>query len=506
MNEINRDIRCYVTNAGLEAEREALANGTELKITSMVIDAELLPDNHDPKSLTAVLNAADTPYPVMVKNDASLGALAIIGDIPSSAGTFEINGFGWVTNTGVLYAYARGMGDVKRPAEAGQNDVLRIETEIKTENASVISHTYDDSQIYTTHFELNEVMQLHLANNNPHPQYMHNDEHATQSEAEALTSAAKWMSPLRWKQAFLSRLSNAFNGTRQDYAVSEKALNDGLTDAIKQLHETGWGSDQPRTITNFNDNPETWSDGSAVLFRCISSTSNKPDDKVGVGMLFRYMKLENSPYLVAYHATDGSVYTATWDTANNQWIELSQSVTNNNLETFVTPITKSIMNKYGLSGRAPTAVEFGISSNDFNDITEDCQHLTITGTWNNTPWGDGAVVTAQLTVYRRKFDAGAAVVQLLHAQDGQIYHRMGSGVPITFPESWNKLLFASDAQDLPYDPTRTYKQNESCVDFDDATGEMTRYISYYPGDNKGHDPQDPTNRRWSINSSSTTRR
>lgn len=49
-------------------------------------------------------------------------------------------------------------------------------------------------------------------------------------------------------------------------------------------------------------------------------------------------------------------------------------------------------------------------------------------------------------------------------------------------------------QDLPYDPNRTYKQNESCVGFDDVTGEMTRYISYYPGDNKGHDPQDPTNR------------
>lgn len=157
-------------------------------------------------------------------------------------------------------------------------------------------------------------------------------------------------------------------------------------------------------------------------------------------------------------------------------------------------LVKPIMNAYGLSGKAPTAAEFGISSKDLNDITEDCQHLTLTGEWKNTPWGDDVGITGQLTVYRRYFDAGAAVVQLLHAQDGQIYHRMGSGVPITFPESWNKLLFASDAQDLPYDPNRTYKQNESCVGFDDVTGEMTRYISYYPGENKGHDPQDPANR------------
>ncbi|MGF1905262.1 hypothetical protein [Aliivibrio salmonicida] len=63
---------------------------------------------------------------------------------------------------------------------------------------------------------------------NPHPQYMHNDEHASEAEAIAGVTAAKWISPLRWMQAFKSRLSNSFAGTRTDYAVSEKALSDGL--------------------------------------------------------------------------------------------------------------------------------------------------------------------------------------------------------------------------------------------------------------------------------------
>ncbi len=316
---------------------------------------------------------------------------------------------------------------------------------------------------------------------------------ATEKEATDMTSLSKVLSPARWKQAFLSRLSNAWNGTRQDYAVSEKALSDGLADAIAQLHETGWGSDQPRTITNFNDDPETWSDGSAVLFRCISSTANKPDDKVGVGMLFRYMKLENSPYMVAYHATDGTVYTATWDTANNQWIELSQSVTNGNLEAFVTPITKAIMNRFGLSGRAPSAASLGLGSNDLNDITEDCQHLTLTGEWKNTPFGDDVGITGQLTVYRRYFDAGAAVVQILHFQDGQIYHRVGSGVPITFPESWNKLLFANEAQNLPYDPDRTYYTGETCTTT--VNGAVYHWEAYHNQPFSGKNPSDEVNRQ-----------
>lgn len=156
-------------------------------------------------------------------------------------------------------------------------------------------------------------------------------------------------------------------------------------------------------------------------------------------------------------------------------------------------LVKPIMNAYGLSGKAPTAAEFGISSKDLNDITEDCQHLTLTGEWKNTPWGDDVGITGQLTVYRRYFDAGAAVVQLLHAQDGQIYHRMGSGVPITFPENWNKLLFASEAQNLPYDPDRTYYTGDTCTKT--VNGVVYHWEAYHNQPFSGKDPSDEANRQ-----------
>ncbi|WP_417536348.1 phage tail protein [Methylophaga sp.] len=50
------------------------------------------------------------------------------------------------------------------------------------------------------------------------------------------------------------------------------------------------------------------------------------------------------------------------------------------------------------------------------------------------------------------------------------------------------------SQMLPYDQTRTYKQNETCTTFNATTGELEVWTSYAPSDNKGNNPQDPTNR------------
>lgn len=55
------------------------------------------------------------------------------------------------------------------------------------------------------------------------------------------------------------------------------------------------------------------------------------------------------------------------------------------------------------------------------------------------------------------------------------------------------------SQMLPYNPTRTYKQNETCTTYNATTGELETWLSYAPSDNIGHNPQDSTNRheQWS---------
>ncbi|MBL4828872.1 MAG: tail fiber protein [Aliivibrio sp.] len=47
---------------------------------------------------------------------------------------------------------------------------------------------------------------------------------ATKIEAELMTSAVKWLSPIRWKDAFLSRLSSSVSSTREDISASSKGL------------------------------------------------------------------------------------------------------------------------------------------------------------------------------------------------------------------------------------------------------------------------------------------
>ncbi|MCX8816956.1 hypothetical protein [Vibrio parahaemolyticus] len=70
------------------------------------------------------------------------------------------------------------------------------------------------------------------AEDNPFPQYLHNDEHATQAQAEEGTSAGVWMSPLRVAQHFLSKLSDKIDGTSHVLSATEYAL--GLVNAKAQ--------------------------------------------------------------------------------------------------------------------------------------------------------------------------------------------------------------------------------------------------------------------------------
>ncbi|EJB8454873.1 phage tail protein [Vibrio parahaemolyticus] len=70
------------------------------------------------------------------------------------------------------------------------------------------------------------------AEDNPFPQYLHNDEHATQAQAEEGTNAGVWMSPLRTAQHFLSKLSDKIDGASHELAASEYAL--GLVNAKTQ--------------------------------------------------------------------------------------------------------------------------------------------------------------------------------------------------------------------------------------------------------------------------------
>ncbi|MDG3089130.1 phage tail protein [Vibrio hannami] len=155
-NILTRDVRCYLTNAGRAAELNAIGSDAEIRIVKMVIDGHLVPDDGDPKAVDTVKTPISVPYDAMVSVDEATGTLKLIADIPANHGGFVINGVAWVLEDGTVYAYSRAMSDVKPSADSGQASAVRYECEIVTQNASVITHTYDASQLYATHFELAE--------------------------------------------------------------------------------------------------------------------------------------------------------------------------------------------------------------------------------------------------------------------------------------------------------------------------------------------------------------
>ena len=218
----------YITLAGLDEEALAKEEGRKVTIEKVVIGLGLLPENEQPQNQTALLQPKAEAVCFVKAIDTEHGFYRVEADIPIPDTGYNYFEIGTLTDTGVLYSYARSRGDYVAGTADSDGKLTRIRLNFRTDNSELITITQDDSVLFTpiTDFEAHVVeFNAHCQADNPHTQYLHNNEHATQAQAEAGVSAAHWMSPLRWMQAFKSRLSNSFTGTRTDYAASELALS-----------------------------------------------------------------------------------------------------------------------------------------------------------------------------------------------------------------------------------------------------------------------------------------
>lgn len=114
MNKQNDElmhIALVVTDAGKEAERQALLVGKKIKLTHVIVDSVLLPEAADPKKLTAVQqcprdqNGELAKY--LVGGESKNDQLLIAWSLPVESGDYMINGLGFWLEDGTLYAYQR---------------------------------------------------------------------------------------------------------------------------------------------------------------------------------------------------------------------------------------------------------------------------------------------------------------------------------------------------------------------------------------------------------------
>lgn len=104
-------MKLHITNAGRQAEREALASGRKLHIKEIHVDSRYFPDDQDPATLTAVqLNPVDQnnkPARYPVSGQAINGKVLVIWKLPASSGGYDVNGLGFVLEDGTLWGYQR---------------------------------------------------------------------------------------------------------------------------------------------------------------------------------------------------------------------------------------------------------------------------------------------------------------------------------------------------------------------------------------------------------------
>ncbi|AYO07255.1 phage tail protein [Vibrio parahaemolyticus] len=145
-----------------------------------------------------------------------------------------------------------------------------------------------------------DALDAFKAEDNPFPQYLHNDEHATQAQAEEGTSAGVWMSPLRTAQHFLSKLSDKIDGTSHVLAASEYAL--GL---VNKKAEDAYSSSNPPPSS------------AALIVSIYESTTEDFEEEIA---LSKPLSDFSAVIVTALIISDTSTYTSSVTIPTDMWL------------------------------------------------------------------------------------------------------------------------------------------------------------------------------------------
>lgn len=177
MADVNTDLRCYLTNAGIAAENNSIQLGRSLKVAEMVFGSGLLPDSSDPRAQTSMIKEEYAVPCGMLFDDESPTLLVFKGDLPADVGGFHINEVAIRLESGIIYGYARGKGDYKPTLDQGATDSVRYAVEMYTTNADIIECKIDLSTVYADWEDLEAAIKGHEDKPDPHTQYLNANEH-----------------------------------------------------------------------------------------------------------------------------------------------------------------------------------------------------------------------------------------------------------------------------------------------------------------------------------------
>lgn len=182
MANTDTDLRCYLTNAGIAAENNAIQLGRKLPIKEMVFGSGVLADSKDPRNQTTMISEQFKVPCAMITHSDNSTLLTFKGDIPVDVGGFNINEVAIRLEDDTIYGYARGTGDYKPTPEQGATESIRYVVDMYSTNVTVIECKVDLSNVYADYEDLERVsgelsgrIKEHESNPNPHDQYATKD-------------------------------------------------------------------------------------------------------------------------------------------------------------------------------------------------------------------------------------------------------------------------------------------------------------------------------------------
>lgn len=193
----------YITLAGLNEEALAKEEGRKVTIEKVVIGLGLLPNDEQPQNQTALLQPKAEAVCFVKAIDTEHGFYRVEADIPIPDTGYNYFEIGTLTDTGVLYSYARSRGDYVAGKADSDGKLTRIRLNFRTDNSELITITHDDSVLYTpiTDFE------AHVDNDKAHEQYERKDNAATDAEIDSESQEKKHIQlPQLWRALTPQRL------------------------------------------------------------------------------------------------------------------------------------------------------------------------------------------------------------------------------------------------------------------------------------------------------------
>ncbi|WP_163834736.1 phage tail-collar fiber domain-containing protein [Spartinivicinus ruber] len=168
------DNYCLITNKGLEKEARARVDNTKIKLVEFAVgDGELPDDQKAVAARTALINQqfraavngvfVDSKHPTQIKVNAV---------VPHDIGGWFIREVGIYDADGDLYAIGRVDPTFKNEPDSGAKKQVGFNFYIASANAAQITLTIDPDTVYATRDMLTAMIEMHVSQVDPHPQYI----------------------------------------------------------------------------------------------------------------------------------------------------------------------------------------------------------------------------------------------------------------------------------------------------------------------------------------------